>query len=128
MAPVVSRALVAAATVMPGTGVVLALFSRHSSTDDLVPHALALVAVGMGWWVVVRVPDSPVGAALAWTSAAVSLVVINDVLAASAYTSTPLPLAPLARHVWVGAWPVNLAGLLALLLVFPDGRRPGRLW
>ena len=128
MAPVVSRALVAAATAVPGTGIVLAVLSRHSSTDDLVPHVLALFAVGVGWVVVVRVPDSPVGAALAWTSAAASLVAISDVIAASAYTSTPLPLAPLARHVWVGAWPVNLAGLLALLLVFPDGRRPGRLW
>ncbi len=128
MAPLVSRALVAAATAVPCTGVVLAVFSRHSSTDDLVPHVLALVAVGVGWVVAVRVPDSPVGAALAWTSAAASLVAISDVLAASAYTSTPLPLAPLARHVWVGAWPVNLAGLLALLLVFPDGRRPGRVW
>ena len=128
MAPLVSRALVAAATAVPGTGVVLAVFSRHSSTDDVVPHVLALIAVGVGWVVVVRVPYSPVGAALAWTSAAASLVAISDVLAASAYTSTPLPLAPLARHVWVGAWPVNLAGLLALLLVFPDGRRPGRSW
>jgi signal transduction histidine kinase len=107
---------------------VLSVLSRHAGTDDLAVHAIAMVAVAVGWIVVVRVPNSPVGPALAWTSAAVSLVSVNDVLAASAYTSSPLPLAGLARHVWVGAWPVNLVGLLALLLVFPDGRRPGLLW
>lgn len=128
MAPVMSRALTAAATVVPGTGIGMSLFSGQGGTDDLVAHGLALVAVAVGWVVVVRVPDSPVGPALAWTSAAVSLVAINDLLAASAYTSTPLPLASLARHAWIGAWPVNLAGLLALLLVFPEGRRPGRFW
>ena len=128
MAPVLSRALVAAASVVPGIGIGVSLFSGHAGTDDLVGHVLTLVAVAVGWVVVVRVPDSSVGPALAWTSAAVSLVAINDLVAASAYTSTPLPLASVARHVWVGAWPVNLAGLLALLLVFPDGRRPGRFW
>ena len=128
MAPAVSRALTAAATVVPCGGVALALLSRQAGTDDLVVHALALVAVVVGWLVVVRAPGSPVGPALAWTSAAASLVSVNDVLAASAYTADPLVLASVARHFWVGAWPVNLAGLLALLLVFPDGRRPGRLW
>jgi signal transduction histidine kinase len=113
---------------VPAAGIALALISSQSGTDDLVGHALALVAVAVGWVVVVRLPESPVGPALAWTSAAVSLVAINDVLAASAYTSAPLPLASIARHGWVGAWPVNLAGLLALLLVFPDARRPGRIW
>ena len=128
MTPVVSRALTAAATAVPGGGIGVSLLSRHADSDDLVGHGLALVAVAVAWVIVVRVPESPAGPALAWTSAAVSLVAINDVFAASAYTSTPLPLASLARHVWVGAWPVNLAGLLALLLVFPDGRRPGRFW
>jgi len=116
-----------AATVVPGAGIGVSLV-RQAGTGDLVAHGLALVAVAVGWVVVARVPDSPVGPALAWTSAAVSLVALNDLLAASAYTSTPLPLASFARHAWVGAWPVNLAGLLALLLVFPDARRPGRVW
>ena len=128
MAPVLSRSLTAAATVVPCIGIGLSLFSGHAGSDDVVAHGLALVAVAVGWVIVVRVPDSPVGPALAWTSAAVSLVAINDLLAASAYGSTPLPLATVARHAWVGAWPVNLAGLLALLIVFPNGRRPGRLW
>ena len=128
MAPAVSRTLTAAATVVPCGGVALALLSPHVGTDQLLTHCLCLVAVVIGWLVVVRAPGSPVGPALAWTSAAASLVSVNDALAASAYTSDPLVLAPVARHFWVGAWPVNLAGLLALLLVFPDGRRPGRLW
>ncbi len=128
MTPVASRALTAAATAVPGCGVGVALLSRHAGSDDLVVHGVALVAVAVAWVIVARVPESPVGPALAWTSAAAALVTISDVVAASAYTSTPLPLASVARHVWVGAWPVNLAGLLALLLVFPDGRRPGRSW
>ncbi len=128
MAPAVSRALTAAATVMPCAGLALALSSPPVDAARLASHCLALVAVAVGWLVVVRIPTSPVGPALAWTSAAASLVSVNDALAASAYTSDPLVLASLARHTWAGAWPVNLAGLLALLLVFPDGRRPGRLW
>ena len=56
-------------------------------------------------------------------------------LAGSAYGPSPYPLAELARPLWVGMWPVNLAGVTVLLLVFPDGRlrdrlvarRPGRL-
>ena len=93
----------AAATVVPGIGIGISLVSRHAGTEDLVAHVLAMVAVAVGWVVVVRVPNSPVGPALAWTSAAVSLVAISDLVAASAYTSTPLPLASMARHVWVGA-------------------------
>ena len=73
MAPVVSRALVAAATAVPGAGVVLVLFSRHSSIDDLVPHVLALVAVGVGWVVVVRLPDSPVVALMSLGAEALAL-------------------------------------------------------
>lgn len=128
MAPVASRGLTAAATVVPCVGIGLSLAVGQGGAGGLVAQAVILVAVAIGWVVVVRVPDSPVGPALAWTSGAVSLVSINDLLAASAYTSTPLPLASLARHAWVGAWPVNLAGLLALLLVFPDGRHRGRFW
>ena len=128
MSPVLSRALVAAATAVPGVGIGISLYSGEAPVADVVAHGLAWVAVAVGWVIVVRVPHSPVGPALAWTSGAVALVAVNDLLAASAYTSTPLPLSSLARHVWVGAWPVNLAGLLALLLVFPDGRRSGRVW
>ncbi|HRD63823.1 MAG TPA: hypothetical protein PL137_23190, partial [Nocardioides sp.] len=36
---------------------------------------------------------------------------------------------PLAELPWSsGAWPLNLAGLLALMLVFPDGASSGRVW
>ncbi|GAA3944274.1 histidine kinase [Microbacterium soli] len=82
--------------------------------------ALAGVAVGLGWVIHGVHPDSAVAPALAWSSAAVVLVAINDVLAASAATSAPLPGASVAAHWWAGAWPVNLAGAFALLLVFPD--------
>ncbi len=128
MAPTVTRLLVAAATVVPAVGLGVSLLAPSADWDASVAHVLAFAAVAVGWLVVIRVPESPVGPALAWSSAATSLVATSDLLAASAYTSAPLPLASLARHVWVGAWPLNLAGLLVLLLVFPDGRRPGRVW
>lgn len=72
-------------------------------------------AVGVGWVVVRHDPASPVGPALAWSTAAIALTVAH--------------VGPLADLPWSsGAWPLNLAGLLALMLVFPDGPLPGRVW
>ena len=63
-------------------------------------------AVVLGWLIVAREPTSPVGPALAWCSASVAVVNIDDAIAG-----------PWA----VGVWPVNLVGLFVLLLVFPEG-------
>ncbi len=82
----------------------------------------------VGWVVVAHRPTSPVGPALAWSSASIALVLTTELLGESAYTPDPLPLSGAARQIWVGVWPVNLAGVFALLLVFPDGRRRGWLW
>lgn len=72
-----------------------------------------LVAVAMGWLVVWRVPTSPVGPALAWSSASVVLEMLGE---------RAVPPAS------IGLWPVTLAGTFALLLVFPDRFARGRWW
>jgi signal transduction histidine kinase len=76
------------------------------------------------WLIVHRVPSSPTGPALAWTGGAVSLVLALDVLTQSGFYSSSVP--DVVAHLSTGLWPLDLAGLLALLLVFPDGR--GRSW
>lgn len=128
MAPGATRALTAAATVAVVAGQVALVTTPDRGAAELVGAAALSVAVVVGWVIATHVPSSPVGPALAWTSGSIALVIVNDVLAASAETSDPLPLAAFARHVWVGLWPGNLAGFLALLLVFPDGRPKGRGW
>ena len=73
------------------------------------------VAVVVGGVIAHHLPGSPVAPALAWTSACVALV--------SAHVGA-LEALPWSS----GAWPVNLAGLLVLLLVFPSGPAPGPAW
>ncbi|HCB04867.1 MAG TPA: hypothetical protein DEQ43_11590, partial [Nocardioides bacterium] len=77
--------------------------------------AACAFAVAVGWVIVRHDPTSPVGPALAWTTAAIAVVTVH--------------VGPLAELPWSsGAWPLNLAGLLALMLVFPDGASSGRVW
>lgn len=72
-------------------------------------------AVAVGWVIVRHDATSPVGPALAWTTAAIAVI--------SAHVG------PLAELPWSsGAWPLNLAGLLALMLVFPDGASREPVW
>ena len=72
-------------------------------------------AVVVAWLVVRHDPASPVGPALAWTTAAIAVVTAH--------------VGRLADLPWsTGIWPANLAGLLALMLVFPGGRSEGRAW
>lgn len=126
MAPLTSRVLTGAATGTTGAGVALAVVDGDGPAT--VTCLAALVAVAIGWVVVRREPTSAVGPALAWSSAGVAFVMVVEILARSAYGSSPYPLASVARPFWVGVWPVNLAGVLALLLVFPDGRLLDRRW
>ncbi|MFB6784618.1 histidine kinase [Streptomyces sp. NPDC056352] len=126
MSPVLARVLTGAATAVALGAVAVGFMGGTPTTASA--GLGASVAVAAGWVVLRRQPGNPVGPALAWSSACVALVLSNDVLAASAYTRHPLPLAGIAKQWWVGCWPVNLAGVLALLLLFPDGRLGGRLW
>lgn len=81
--------------------------------------AIACTAGGFGVvvaWIVVRHdPASPVGPALAWTTAGPALTVAH--------------VGPLAALPWgTGIWPLNLVGVFALLLVFPTGLLRGWPW
>lgn len=100
------------------TGVVLGSVVAAAMTG---PATEVLFSVGTGFavavgWVVVRHDArSPVGPALAWSTASIALVLLNG----SVFEDSP----------WsAGMWPVNLAGLLVLLLVFPQGLRRGWWW
>jgi hypothetical protein len=126
MAPLTSRVLTAVATGVTGCGVVLGVADGDGAATAAC--LAALVAVATGWVVVRREPASAVGPALAWSGAGVAFVLAVEILARSAYDASPLPLAELARLLWVGVWPIHLAGVLVLLLVFPDGRLRSRLW
>ena len=69
-------------------------------------------AVAVAWVVVRHDRSSPVGPALAWSTASIALVAAH--------------VGPLAALPWsTGIWPLNLAGLLALMLVFPGGSTRG---
>jgi hypothetical protein len=98
------------------------------STADGLAGVLSLAAVGVGFVVVREQPTSAVGPAMAWCAAAPLTVVLVEALAQSAEGASPPPGASLAQAISVGIWPLNVAGLVALLLVFPDGRRPGWPW
>lgn len=107
------RVLTAAAAALVGVGLVVAAVRPSMALAAV--SASALFAVSVGVVVVRRDARSPVGPAVAWSAAAIVAVVLDDELFASAPWAT-------------GLWPLNLAGVFALLLVFPDGPRPGRLW
>jgi signal transduction histidine kinase len=102
----------------------------HPTIDtwELAVELIDLVPFALGWAVVRAAPLSPVGPALTWTSAAVLAVRTTAPWAASAATTHPWPGAGLAVRLDVALWPWQLMGLLALVLVFPDGLLPGRRW
>jgi signal transduction histidine kinase len=94
-------------------------------SPELAAPAVAVVAA----WVIVRhAPGSPSGPALAWTGGSISLMSAFDVVAESETFARPLPLASEVATFSTGLWPLTVAGLLGLLLVFPDRRLRGRFW
>ncbi|MFC0865654.1 ATP-binding protein [Sphaerimonospora cavernae] len=123
MHPPTARLLTASATLLVAVSAAVNLMSETPSLAAL--SAAGVFAVVIGWVIVVRLPDSPVGPALAWCSGSVGLVDSFDATAAGAFGETGTAF---TDRFGEGIWPVNLLGLLALLLVFPDGRRRGRLW
>jgi signal transduction histidine kinase len=94
-------------------------------SPELAPPA---IAVGAAWVIVRHAPTNPSGPALAWTGGAISLMSAFDVVAQSETFAHPLPFASAVATFSTGLWPMTLAGLLGLLLVFPDGRLRGRFW
>jgi signal transduction histidine kinase len=129
--PLGARTLTGAATLVVGLDLVVGSYARASGASADPTWLWAQPVAGMfclavAWLLVRHDATSPVGPALAWVSASVSLVAVVEIVAASAYSEHPLPLADLVRPWWNSVWPLQLAGVFALLLVFPDGRRTGR--
>jgi hypothetical protein len=109
----IPRLMTVAASATVGAGVVTGVVD--GSQLLLVVSVAAIVGVAVGWIIVRRDAHSPVGPSVAWSVAAIAAVNLPGVLGPHLPWSTAL-------------WPLNLAGVFALLLVFPDGPRPGRLW
>jgi signal transduction histidine kinase len=106
-------------------GLVLALCAFRPNGDGwpITLYLLGLVPLALGWLIAVRAPTGPIGAALAWLAASLLVVPAMD-----AWGRAPWPAADLVAALGVVAWPWQLTGFLALLLVFPDGLLPGRRW
>ncbi|MGW4939985.1 sensor histidine kinase [Actinoplanes sp. NPDC004185] len=99
---------------------------NSSVVDWAVQTCLLAVPVVTGLLLHRRVPGSPVGAALSWVGAAPAAVFAVESWGATALTADPWPAARWVYTFQLGAWVWNLAGFVALCLVFPDGMLPGR--
>lgn len=108
----VPRLLTLAASAVVGAGVATGI--AEPSFQLLAVSAAGVVALAVGSVVVLHDARSPVGPAVAWSAAAVAAVSLNGAVGDLPWST--------------GIWPLNLAGLLALLLVFPDGPRQGKVW
>ena len=75
-----------------------------------------------------RIPATPVDAALAWVGAAPAVVFAVEDWGQTITTADPWPAARLMYTVKLGAWVWNLAGFVALCLVFPDGLPRAHRW
>ena len=127
-----ARAPAALGVALYTAGVVaLAVAAAGPSTDSGPPEVyVALVAlppsVLLGVILAWRRPDSPAGPALVWLATAPCLTWVVESWGQTYGTTRPWPGAYLGSVVGPGAWVFNLAGFVALCLVFPDGLLPGR--
>lgn len=116
-----------------GLGAVLQVAFLNVPGLDNGPRGLAVILaalatpVALGTLLAVR-RAGPVGPALAWMGAAPTAVFAVEFWGASSQTTRPWPGADLVYPVQLGAWVWNLAGFVALCLVFPTGLLPGRRW
>lgn len=91
-------------------------------------YALGAVPLGLGWLLAVRAPGSPVSPALTWLAASMLATPAVESWGRTAATGSPWWGSAVMSVIGAGAWPWQLVGFMALLLVFPDGRLPGRRW
>lgn len=116
--------------VLTGAGVVLAVIGGDggATTEFAAGATLALPSVVLGMLVAVRRPDSVVGPLLMLVGATAVWVTVGD-LYASAVTRRPdLPFSELYAALSQGDWMFLYVPAALLMLVFPDGRLPGRRW
>ena len=126
MGLVAGRVGVALAAVVVAATIVLGVASGR--VGDLLAGGAALVSLGVAVLVLVHRPTSPVAPALAWCAAAPLVPVLVEQYGMTGAGGGGAPGAAAAADVAAGLWPLNVAGLVALLLVFPDGLHPGRRW
>ncbi|MEV7006934.1 histidine kinase [Streptosporangium sp. NPDC051022] len=123
-------ALAALTSVLAGAGVVLAVIGGDGGTAArfAIGATLALPSAALGTLVAVRRPGSMVGPLLMLVGATAVWVTVDD-LYASAVTRRPdLPLPELYLALSQGDWMFLYVPAALLMLVFPDGRLPGRRW
>lgn len=129
------RALTAAAAVpaalLAATGVTALAVSP--AVDDAVFLALLFVASGVSFGCAFlisgRLPQHPVGPLLAANGVVVLLLVLDVWQDAAARRPDVLPaLGGAAQEAVAGHWMLLFVPLAFVVLVFPDGRLPGRRW
>lgn len=99
----------------------------QGASDDAVPPFAVVLATAVpvlaAWLILRHDSTTPTAPALAWAGGCIAACFVVEALSRS-----HLPGAGVALKGAVGLWPLNVAGVLALMLVFPHGRLPGRLW
>ena len=97
-----------------------------SPAEWILDTGLLAVPVVIGCLLSWQVPATSVGAPLAWVGAAPAAVFAVEDWGKTVATANPWPAAGIMYDVQQGAWVWNLAGFVALCLVFPDGLAPRR--
>jgi signal transduction histidine kinase len=90
--------------------------------------ALLLPSLLLGWLVAVRVPDSPIGPALALTATMPAVAFTVEDWGSTYSSHTPWPGARTVEVISAGVWAWLFLGFAVLVLLFPDGLLPGRRW
>ncbi|MGW5156263.1 histidine kinase [Nonomuraea wenchangensis] len=123
-------ALAALTTVLAGAGVVLATIGGDGGATArfATGAALALPSVVLGTLVAVRRPGSVVGPLLMLVGATAVGVTVDDLYASAVARRPDLPVPELYVALSQGDWMFLYVPAALLMLMFPDGRLPGRRW
>ncbi len=116
--------------VIAGDGTASAAYPAHTAAENgtalAIGTALALPSVVLGVVVAVRRPRSVVGPLLVLVGAAAVWVTLGELYTAAFARRPGLPLAEVYAALSQGDWMFLYVPAALLMLVFPDGRLPGR--
>nr|WP_055504679.1 histidine kinase [Nonomuraea pusilla] len=123
-------ALAALTSLLAGAGVVLAVIGGdgRATTEFAAGVTLALPSATLGTVIAVRRPASMVGPLLVLVGTAAVWVTVGDLYASAVARQPRLPLSALYAALSQGDWMFLYVPAALLMLVFPDGRLPGRRW
>ncbi|SEL55061.1 sensor histidine kinase [Nonomuraea pusilla] len=123
-------ALAALTSLLAGAGVVLAVIGGdgRATTEFAAGVTLALPSAALGTVIAVRRPASMVGPLLVLVGTAAVWVTVGDLYASAVARQPRLPLSALYAALSQGDWMFLYVPAALLMLVFPDGRLPGRRW